>query len=216
MLSEVDSSNPSYISGYYSWRNNAEGSWFIRVLCAVFDRYGSTLELLQLMTRVNYHVAQFLSSTAAPEFSNKKQIPDIATRLTKEVYFTPNQQTERQDDEMDETEDPNQLPHGPIVLDQQWSWIVPWWRHTNKLAVSLAFSEGNPLVFSGFPHHAHIGPVMRSFEVLCVVSINKQGVRVTLLYCYYSDVIMGAIASQITSLTTVYSTVYSDADQRKY
>ena len=33
---------------------------------------------------------------------------------------------------------------------------------------------------------------------------------------YYNDVIMGAIASQITSLTIVYSTVYSDADQRKY
>ena len=27
---------------------------------------------------------------------------------------------------------------------------------------------------------------------------------------------MGAIASQITNLTIVYSTVYSDADQRKY
>ena len=33
---------------------------------------------------------------------------------------------------------------------------------------------------------------------------------------YYGDVIMGAIASQITSLTIVYSTVYSDADQRKH
>ena len=31
---------------------------------------------------------------------------------------------------------------------------------------------------------------------------------------HYSDVIMGAMASQITSLTIVYSTVYSDADQR--
>ena len=31
-----------------------------------------------------------------------------------------------------------------------------------------------------------------------------------------SDVIMNAMASQITSLTTVYSTVYSGADQRKY
>ena len=37
------------------------------------------------------------------------------------------------------------------------------------------------------------------------------------LYCYhYNDVIMDAIASQITSLTIVYSTVYSDADQRKH
>ena len=33
---------------------------------------------------------------------------------------------------------------------------------------------------------------------------------------HYNDVIMGAIASQITSLTIVYLTVYSDADQRKH
>ena len=33
---------------------------------------------------------------------------------------------------------------------------------------------------------------------------------------HYGDVIMDTIASQITSLTIVYSTVYSDADQRKY
>ena len=33
---------------------------------------------------------------------------------------------------------------------------------------------------------------------------------------HYGDVIMGTIASPITSLTIVYSTVYSDADQRKH
>ena len=33
---------------------------------------------------------------------------------------------------------------------------------------------------------------------------------------YYTDVIMGTIASQITSLTIVFSNVYSDADQRKH
>ena len=33
---------------------------------------------------------------------------------------------------------------------------------------------------------------------------------------HYGDVIMSAIASQITSLTIVYSTVNSDADQRKH
>ena len=36
------------------------------------------------------------------------------------------------------------------------------------------------------------------------------------LWLHYDDVIMGVIASQITSLTIVYSTVYSHADQRKY
>ena len=33
---------------------------------------------------------------------------------------------------------------------------------------------------------------------------------------HYSDVIMGAMASQITSLTIVYSSIYSGADQRKH
>ena len=33
---------------------------------------------------------------------------------------------------------------------------------------------------------------------------------------YYNDIIMDAIASKITSLTIVYSTVYSGADQRKH
>ena len=40
--------------------------------------------------------------------------------------------------------------------------------------------------------------------------------RTYYLITHYSDVIMVTVASQITSLTIVYSTVYSDADQRKY
>ena len=36
------------------------------------------------------------------------------------------------------------------------------------------------------------------------------------LVLHYNDVIMSAIASQITSLAIVYSSVYWDADQRKY
>ena len=34
--------------------------------------------------------------------------------------------------------------------------------------------------------------------------------------CHYNDFIMTTMASQITSRTVVYSTVYSDADQRKH
>ena len=41
-------------------------------------------------------------------------------------------------------------------------------------------------------------------------------VKCMLFYMHYGDVRMGAIASQITSLTIVYSTVYSDADQSKH
>ena len=39
---------------------------------------------------------------------------------------------------------------------------------------------------------------------------------VTISLIHYDDVIMGTIASQITSLTIVYSTVYSGADQNKH
>ena len=38
----------------------------------------------------------------------------------------------------------------------------------------------------------------------------------THIYTHYCDVIMGTLASQVTSLTTVYSTIHSGADQRKH
>ena len=44
---------------------------------------------------------------------------------------------------------------------------------------------------------------------VCVV---RSSAAIALIH--YGDVIMGAIASQITSLTIVYSIVYSDTDQR--
>ena len=37
-----------------------------------------------------------------------------------------------------------------------------------------------------------------------------------LISAHYTDFIMGAMAFQITSLTIVYSAVYSGADQRKH
>ena len=83
----------------------------------MFDRYGSTLELMQLMTRVNYHVAKLLSSSTVRGMSNKKQIPDITTRLTKEVYFTQNQRVERMDVGMNEIDDPSQVLNDPILLE---------------------------------------------------------------------------------------------------
>ena len=36
------------------------------------------------------------------------------------------------------------------------------------------------------------------------------------VWWHYNDVIMGAMASQITSLTIIYLTVYSSADQRQH
>ena len=73
--------------------------------------------------------------------------------------------------------------------------LIPWSLHTKNtfscIAVVMHF-----LLFLSDPI---IGAVIIMW--LCI---------------HYGDIIMGMIASQITSLTIVYSTFYSDADQRKH
>ena len=39
---------------------------------------------------------------------------------------------------------------------------------------------------------------------------------IAVIFAHYHDVILGAVASQITSITIFYSTGYSGADQRKH
>ena len=58
----------------------------------------------------------------------------------------------------------------------------------------------------------HTNCVRHLYSVQYLI-LNSQ---LVLCEVHYNDVIMGAIASQITSLTMVYSIVYSDADQRKH
>ncbi|KAM9193896.1 caspase-3 [Mergus octosetaceus] len=73
--------------GYYSWRNAAEGSWFIQSLCRVLKEYARKLELMQILTRVNRRVSEYESYSNRPDFNAKKQIPCIVSMLTKEFYF---------------------------------------------------------------------------------------------------------------------------------
>ena len=53
-------------------------------------------------------------------------------------------------------------------------------------------------------------PITRRFNPGCSTDVKLMSLW------HYNDAIMTTIASQITSLTVVYSTVYSDADQRKH
>ncbi|TSN95700.1 Caspase-3 [Bagarius yarrelli] len=76
--------------GYYSWRNTMTGSWFMQSLCEMLSKYSRELELMQILTRVNYKVAlDFESASNSPDFHARKQIPCIVSLLTKEMYFTP-------------------------------------------------------------------------------------------------------------------------------
>lgn len=82
------------LTGYYSWRNPGRGSWFVQALCNVLDEFGKQLEIMQILTRVNYMVAtNFESWSEDPRFSEKKQIPCVVSMLTKELYFNWSEQT---------------------------------------------------------------------------------------------------------------------------
>ena len=56
----------------------------------------------------------------------------------------------------------------------------------------------------------------KSIKKYCCLSINPALFIVYNISHHYSEVIMSAMASQITSLMLVYSTVYSGPDQRKH
>ncbi|XP_051732941.1 caspase 21, apoptosis-related cysteine peptidase [Ctenopharyngodon idella] len=76
----------STVEGYYSWRNPEKGSVFISELCKMLK--DCHLEIIQILTRVNHHVAyHFQSQTIDPDTHMKRQMPCLASRLTKDFYL---------------------------------------------------------------------------------------------------------------------------------
>ena len=66
-------------------------------------------------------------------------------------------------------------------------------------------------------HHGGGGDnICEKSEIVLLNTLSYTGTEYAHHYDHYDDVIMGAMASQITSLTIVYSTVYSSADQSKH
>ena len=64
-----------------------------------------------------------------------------------------------------------------------------------------------------------MGLTVKYLIIKFICTCQIVNVQILLFYHYadhYSDVIMGTMASQITRLMIVYSTVYSAADQSKY
>ena len=59
-------------------------------------------------------------------------------------------------------------------------------------------------------------PLTESIDEDCIMSLHNGIVGGLFCPYHYDDVIMSAIASRITSRTTVYLIVYSRADQRKH
>ena len=79
----------SSVPGFYSWRNCVNGSWFIQSLCNILEQNGSELEIHQIMTKLNNHVAyEYESKTTDYRMNRMKQVPHVASMLTKELKFS--------------------------------------------------------------------------------------------------------------------------------
>ena len=75
--------------GYYSWRHEEKGSWFIRFLVNVFRRFVHKMDIIRLMTLVNYMIVREKSKTDTAATSGKRQIGSFITQLKKELFFFP-------------------------------------------------------------------------------------------------------------------------------
>lgn len=80
----------STIPGFYSWRNPAQGSWFIQALTSIINKYAHSMDLLSMLTLVNRKVAYDFESNCPGQgdFDGNKQVPCVTSMLTRKIYFT--------------------------------------------------------------------------------------------------------------------------------
>ena len=112
----------------------------------------------------------------------------------------------------------------PAIISAPWSYRL-WHKHL-IIIISLCDECVDVMKWCPLFYISLISKTISSIlfiQVLQAAVYSQQQQVCDLLTCgcpslsvHYNDVIMGAIASQITSLTIVYSIVYSDADQRKH
>jgi caspase-like apoptosis-related cysteine protease len=77
-------------SGFYSWRNTTDGSWFVQTLCSELQDKGTSVDILTLLTHVNQRVAVDFESYRPDNhrMHQKKQIPCVTTKLRRLLQFT--------------------------------------------------------------------------------------------------------------------------------
>ncbi|KAG8222199.1 hypothetical protein J437_LFUL001291 [Ladona fulva] len=77
------------LSGYYSWRNKIEGSWFIQDLCKDLNEYARTEEMLSILTNTLRRVAYTRCSNVPtdPDKDGRQEMPVFSSTLTKLLYF---------------------------------------------------------------------------------------------------------------------------------
>ena len=75
----------SAMQGYFSFRNPTTGSWFIQDLCSELEQNGTSIDILNLLTHVNWKVSE--RESVGTVLDRKKQILCISTMLSKLLIF---------------------------------------------------------------------------------------------------------------------------------
>lgn len=77
-----------FLSGYFSFRNEIEGSWFVQELVRAFTNYAEYKEFLQILTITNRNVAiERISKCDIIEKNRKKQTLCLTSTLTQTIDF---------------------------------------------------------------------------------------------------------------------------------
>ena len=84
-----------------------------------------------------------------------------------------------------------------------WRWMLPFWQVPVQPVMNISY------IWRYFRFSEEKLPKWTSLSILFPIWVIRNAL-------HYCDVIMGGLASQITSITIVYSSVHSGADQRKY
>ena len=101
----------------------------------------------------------------------------------------------------------------PLNIDSKWGWLQRYWVCCKNITTRFTFSlESKLSLISFFASHVYLKNSDIKLFCWCIMPVRKSYIS----HIHYSDVIMSTMASQITSHTSVYSTVCSDADQRKH
>lgn len=77
----------STMSGYYAWRNQSEGSWFVNHLTDTINKHHKEHDLLSMLTIANQRIA-YTNASKCEGFNDKKQIPCITHTLTRKILFS--------------------------------------------------------------------------------------------------------------------------------
>ena len=111
--------------------------------------------------------------------------------------------------------------HNAPILVSWLTFCTCYGTRTNPTNIRLVNCHGSTYLDRNTPNDKIYHTIPRGIHLMGEWNLGFGGWRVRggyhILYCsHYTDVIMTTMASQITSFTVVYSSVYSDADQRKH